>query len=38
MTNLNEIFYVKKIIVIIIIIIIIIKEIRTKELNFVLLS
>ena len=35
MTNLNEIFYVKKIIVIIIIII---KEIRTKELNFVLLS
>ena len=37
MTNLNEIFYVKKIIVIIIIIIII-KEIRTKELNFVLLS
>ena len=35
MTNLNEIIYVKKKIIIIIIII---KEIRTKELNFVLLS
>ena len=33
MTNLNEIIYVKKKIIIIII-----KEIRTKELNFVLLS